>query len=41
MATNILGKDLYQSDRGLYPIYVKNSRSWTPEKQITLFKNVV
>jgi hypothetical protein len=28
-----------KSDRGYYPIYIKNSRSWTPENQITLFKN--
>jgi hypothetical protein len=28
-----------KSDRGLYPIYIKNSRRWTPENQITPLKN--
>jgi hypothetical protein len=28
-----------KSDRGLYPIYTKNSRRWTPENQITPLKN--
>ena len=30
-----------KSDRGKYPIYIKNSRRWTPENQITLLKNGV
>jgi hypothetical protein len=28
-----------KSDRGLISIYIKNSRSWTPENQITPLKN--
>ena len=28
-----------KSDRGLYPIYIKNSRGWTPENQITPLKD--
>ena len=30
-----------KSDRGLIPIYIKNSRRWTSEKQITPLKNGV
>jgi hypothetical protein len=28
-----------KSDRGKYPIYIKKSRRWTPENQVTPLKN--
>ena len=44
MTTHRLGKDLYQPYNlieGQHAKYSKNSRSYTPENQVTLFKNGV